>query len=117
MIATPTNHAAGTGGGYRDDNLKWGGNVTIKARTRETTRKNYTQDISNRDTTDERTRASPRGKLDEVSRDPDPAKRVRSREPMGLGGSHQLAPTGTREVEGDSLEFRDQEGWDDWYIV
>lgn len=54
-----------------------GVNVTIKARTRETTRKNYTQDISNRNMTNKRTRASPQGKLDKVLRNLDPAKKVR----------------------------------------
>lgn len=91
--------------------------VTIKAGNCRRSRKNYTQDISNRDTAGEGTRASPRGKLDEVSRDPDPAKGMGSREPIGLGGSHQLAPAGTREFVGDNPEFEDKEGWDEWYIV
>lgn len=61
--------------------------VTIKAGNCRRSRKNYTQDISNRDTTSKGTRASPRGKLDEVSRDLDTAKGIGSREPIGLSGS------------------------------
>ena len=91
--------------------------VTIETKNRETSRKNYAQDISNRDTADERTRASPRGKLDEVSRDHYPAKRAGSWEPIRLGGRHQLVPVGTREFMGHNPEFKGEEGWDDWYIV
>lgn len=62
--------------------------VTIKARNRGMTGKNYTQNISDRDTANGRTHASPRGRLDKVSRNLDPAKGIGSREPIGLNRSH-----------------------------